>query len=403
MANEEHLKILLQGVEAWNEWREDNPNIMPALNNLDLSLLQFHGIDLRNTDLSNTYFFNTSFRRAKFNNADLSNADFGDADLSNADFNRANLSDACLQAARLINANLDGANLTDARLWETQRAGWSIKGVVCESIYWDEKAEKKSVYAEGEFEKLFADLTKIQLSYKDGMSLLEVATLPSLIQHLVNTFPDSSLRFVSICTDAGGAVVELAIEDIDDLGKEQIKQLQTALEKEAQQQIELQRKALKEREKRLELEGEVKQLSLVIDKLIQRPNFKIQKSKGDIKMSEDKGDIYNVSGQVGAVGPNSRAENITFTQNWNQLSGSIDLPKLAEELASLQAAMKEKATEPEQYVALAEISKAAKEAKEGNGSKVMEYLNAAGNWAWETANELGTTIAAEVLKKALGL
>jgi hypothetical protein len=30
MANEEHFKILKQGVEAWNEWREKNPKITPG-------------------------------------------------------------------------------------------------------------------------------------------------------------------------------------------------------------------------------------------------------------------------------------------------------------------------------------------------------------------------------------
>ncbi len=36
MANEEHLKILKQGVEAWNEWREKNPKITPGLSKADL-------------------------------------------------------------------------------------------------------------------------------------------------------------------------------------------------------------------------------------------------------------------------------------------------------------------------------------------------------------------------------
>ena len=31
MANEEHLQILKQGGEAWNQWRRDNPEIRPNL------------------------------------------------------------------------------------------------------------------------------------------------------------------------------------------------------------------------------------------------------------------------------------------------------------------------------------------------------------------------------------
>ena len=31
MADEEHLKTLQQGVETWNEWREDHPDVIPDL------------------------------------------------------------------------------------------------------------------------------------------------------------------------------------------------------------------------------------------------------------------------------------------------------------------------------------------------------------------------------------
>ncbi len=31
MANEEHLAILRQGVVFWNEWRDENPDIIPNL------------------------------------------------------------------------------------------------------------------------------------------------------------------------------------------------------------------------------------------------------------------------------------------------------------------------------------------------------------------------------------
>ncbi len=38
MANEEHLKIIKQGVEAWNKWRGENPQILPELESADLEV-----------------------------------------------------------------------------------------------------------------------------------------------------------------------------------------------------------------------------------------------------------------------------------------------------------------------------------------------------------------------------
>jgi hypothetical protein len=36
MANEEHLKILEEGVAAWNRWREAHPEISPDLSGANL-------------------------------------------------------------------------------------------------------------------------------------------------------------------------------------------------------------------------------------------------------------------------------------------------------------------------------------------------------------------------------
>lgn len=31
MANPEHVEILKQGVDVWNRWREENPEVVPDL------------------------------------------------------------------------------------------------------------------------------------------------------------------------------------------------------------------------------------------------------------------------------------------------------------------------------------------------------------------------------------
>ena len=52
MANEEHLKILRSGVEKWNKWREENPDVMPDLKKANLTKVSLSGVDLRLADLS---------------------------------------------------------------------------------------------------------------------------------------------------------------------------------------------------------------------------------------------------------------------------------------------------------------------------------------------------------------
>ncbi|MDP3182569.1 MAG: hypothetical protein Q8M54_07085 [Desulfobaccales bacterium] len=114
-------------------------------------------------------------------------------------------------------------------------------------------------------------------------------------------------------------------------------------------------------------------------------------------------DKYDISGQAGAVGPGAHAHDIQFQQIWNQVQGHIDLSLLIEDLEKLKKHLKEEAETPEQLQAVTDVSLAEKEAKAGNGPKVLEYLKKAGQWAFDTATKIGTSVAAEVIKKALGL
>ena len=50
MANEEHLKILNQGVEQWNKWRLENA-IGPDLQDANLNRAELHDAKLDGADL----------------------------------------------------------------------------------------------------------------------------------------------------------------------------------------------------------------------------------------------------------------------------------------------------------------------------------------------------------------
>ena len=84
MANPKHVKIVKQGAEAIDKWREKNPGVRLDLN------------------------------RANLVEANLDGANLAGANLAGANLCGANLVMAILVEANLGKANLDGANLDGA-------------------------------------------------------------------------------------------------------------------------------------------------------------------------------------------------------------------------------------------------------------------------------------------------
>jgi hypothetical protein len=111
MANPEHLKILKQGVEQWNEWRKKHRALELDLSEADLGRRELWASDLRGVDLS---FAN--LRGCKFSGANLARAILRAADLRGADLNRAILAESDLSLAELVAADLIGADLRRANL-----------------------------------------------------------------------------------------------------------------------------------------------------------------------------------------------------------------------------------------------------------------------------------------------
>lgn len=111
MANSQHLAIIKQGVNVWNEWRKQNPEVKPDLRKAELRGYDFHEIDLHDGDLDSADFYRTDFSEAN-----LCNANLHMAHLYRANFYKANLTDAIIRGADLVRAKLIETNLQNTDL-----------------------------------------------------------------------------------------------------------------------------------------------------------------------------------------------------------------------------------------------------------------------------------------------
>lgn len=152
MAKKEHLSILKRGVEFWNKWREDNPEIRPDLRKANLQSMKLVGINLSRADLTS----------ANLLRADLSwdyklplapgntpgDSEYVRTDLRGADFTSANLKGTLLGGANIANTNLSTVDLKEALFY-------SARPVTGEILYADLSRANLSG----------SDLTSIDFSY----------------------------------------------------------------------------------------------------------------------------------------------------------------------------------------------------------------------------------------------
>jgi uncharacterized protein YjbI with pentapeptide repeats len=111
MGNQEQLDILNQGVETWNQWRQEHTDIRPDLMRVDLMRVNLSGANLSRAELSEA-----NLKLANLSRANLSRAELIGADLSRANLHGANLSEAILHDTILYETDLSGANLSFATL-----------------------------------------------------------------------------------------------------------------------------------------------------------------------------------------------------------------------------------------------------------------------------------------------
>lgn len=119
--NNQHQEMLRSGVEIWNRWREDNPNIRPKLGYTRLRRIDLSGYNFDNAYLPFSILSRCKFERASFRNADLRGASLRRADLTNA-----HLDGAVLRHASLAECIVKDAVFTDCDIYGI--SAWNLLG-----------------------------------------------------------------------------------------------------------------------------------------------------------------------------------------------------------------------------------------------------------------------------------
>jgi uncharacterized protein YjbI with pentapeptide repeats len=127
----EQLAKLNEGVDAWNRWRAENPQITVDLRKADLETKDLSGADLRGANLEHANLrgaklgLGTLLSKARLRDADLFQADLSGANLQDVNFAGANLFETKLREAYLCGVDLSGAH---GGLRTEQLAGADLSG-----------------------------------------------------------------------------------------------------------------------------------------------------------------------------------------------------------------------------------------------------------------------------------
>ena len=119
MAKSYQLRILEQGVDAWNAWRAAHPDIFPDLSRAYLNKLDLSRANLSHTNLQFAFLNYATLNEANLSHSSLNEAQLRGTSLKGADLSCASFKRAHLQHASFFRSNLRHARITEARCFYT--------------------------------------------------------------------------------------------------------------------------------------------------------------------------------------------------------------------------------------------------------------------------------------------
>ncbi len=114
---------------------------------------------------------------------------------------------------------------------------------------------------------------------------------------------------------------------------------------------------------------------------------------------------YKAEGNIGAFGENATASNFTQNNLEYKLPENFDYSKLSEELQALKNYLQNNKNEndEEHLDTISAVIKAEKASNNKDENGVIGFLKKASKWSLDAATQIGTSLAAEIIKKSAGL
>ena len=137
----EHFAKVMEGKDAWNLWRTQNPDIIPFLVKANLQEANLKQYNLLGANLSSADLTNANLERVNLKSANLKTANLRYANLRSSTLNRANLVGVNLTGANLIKANLTFTNLTNANLINANLTGADLTNAILTKAKYSEKTK----------------------------------------------------------------------------------------------------------------------------------------------------------------------------------------------------------------------------------------------------------------------
>lgn len=136
--NPDHLAILQRGVAVWNDWRAENPSVVPDLSLKDIGQCELKGANFRGAILLQTILMEMDLKDIDFSGADLRGANLLGSDLQGSDLHASGLFGAEVSFTMLKGVDISLSDLTSANFTCANLIGANLRGAILDSTNFTE-------------------------------------------------------------------------------------------------------------------------------------------------------------------------------------------------------------------------------------------------------------------------